>query len=127
VTKEQFKSWLAANYSRGQRLAFVADFSAVAEAAGGKPVSLDAVENWLYRNPPAQVGALSFGQALALTLERKAQPAKAAAIYTVHFALDERENKILLKTAKRAKVAPEQFLAICLRIGFEDQTGLDAE
>ncbi len=134
MTKDQFKDWLSENYGRGQRLAFVAHFNEVAKSLSAPPISegaanklAPAVNNWLTRNPPVQYDGIPFERFLTLVLERKNNPKPPAKIYSVEIALTERENKILHKTAKQAMSTPEQFLALCLRIGFENQTGLDAE
>lgn len=134
MTKDQFKLWLSTHYERGQRPLFAAHFNEVAASLGAPPISegasnklAPAVNNWLSRNPPAQYGGIPFERFLTLVLERKNDPKPPAKIYSVEIALTERENKILLKTAKQALSTPDQFLALCLRIGFEDQTGLDAE
>lgn len=50
---------------RGQRLAFVTDYNAVAADMGDSPITLDALENWLYRQPPQRK---QFEQMLDLVL-----------------------------------------------------------
>lgn len=132
MTRIEFKEWLAANYERGQRLLFAAHFNEVAKMLSAPQISegatnklAPAVNNWLSRNPPTHYGGITFERFLALVLERKNNPQPPAKIYSVGIALTEQENKILLKTAKKAMSTPEDFLALCLRIGFEDECGIE--
>lgn len=131
MTQSEFKSWLAAHYKRGQeqynRQLFLAHFGDVANACGATPISEATLNNWLGkgRQPPDYYGGITFDQFLALVLERKDNPTPPAAIYTVQIALDEAELQALIETARRAESTPEQFLAICLRIGFEDECGIE--
>lgn len=73
MTSGELKKWLEEHYGRGQRLAFVTDYNAVAADLGDDPITLDAVENWLYRNPPQ---GRRFEQTLdlVLTWRKSAQP-----------------------------------------------------
>jgi hypothetical protein len=128
MTTTELTTWLTTNYPRGEginRLAFVADVDATLAALGAEPISLSQLNNWLSRTPPETLAGRAFDQFLALVLERRDNPERAAAIYTINFAVSAQENEVLLKTAKRAKATPQAFLELCTRIGFEDQTGLD--
>lgn len=132
MTQSELKSWLTTHYKRGQRPLFVAHFNEVAKALSAPPISegaenktAPALNNWLSRNPPANYGGIAFERFLGLVLERKNNPEPPAAIYTVQIALDEAEHQALLKTARAAETTPEQFLATCLRISFEDECGIE--
>jgi len=128
MTNKELAKWLRAHYQRGSqinRIAFLADVDATLEALGAEPISLAQINHWLSRNPPADIAGRSFEEFLALTLERKDNPEAPARIYTVSLALSAEEDKILRRTAKRARSTPEVFLGLCLRIGFEDECGIE--
>lgn len=131
MTQFEFKLWLATHYKRGQkqfdRLLFLAHFGEVAESCGATPINDSTLNNWLTegRNPPDYYGGLPFEQFLELVLERKNNPTPPAAIYTVQIALSEAENQALIETAQQAESTPEDFLRLCLRIGFEDECGIE--
>lgn len=131
MTQSEFKSWLAAHYKRGQeqynRQLFLAHFGEVARACDATPISEATLNNWLGkgRNPPDYYGGIAFEQFLGLVLDRKNNPAPPAAIYTVQIALSEAENQALIETAQQAESTPADFLRLCLRLGFEDECGIE--
>jgi hypothetical protein len=122
MTQSQLLSWIESHYGKGRWLSFAVDLNAVRESKGLKPLSNQAISNWLHtagRNPPAWLDAY-----LPLIEARLANP-EAAIIYQIPLALTEKENKILIRTAKRAHTSPDDFLRICARIGFENQCGIE--
>lgn len=118
--EKDFKSWLDANYPRGRRLRFVADYNAVAESLGAKPASGSRLNHWLHdRQPPAQVAGLPFEQFLALVLERRGAPLPAAT-YLVHFSVDEATKQALEQIAAGGTTV-EDFLRCVLYAAVEDE------
>ena len=105
----------------GERLAFVADFSAVAASLSAPPISGDGVENWLYRNPPAQYGGIAFERFLALVLERRDNSAPAAKIYSVAVPVDAATMEFLEAEAAESGLPPESFLRTTLLVQLEDE------
>jgi hypothetical protein len=122
MTQTKLLDFIETSYGKGRWLSFAADLNVIRESKGLEPLTNQAVSNWLHtkdRNPPAWLD-----EYLPLIEARLANP-EAAIIYQIPLALSEEENKILIRTAKRAHSTPEEFLRICARIGFEDQCGID--
>lgn len=121
MTRSDFKLWLDANYARGRRLEFVADYNAVAESLGAKPTSGSTVNHWLHdRQPPAQVAGLPFERFLSLALERRDNPAPPAATYLIHFSVDEATKQALEQIAAGGTTV-EDFLRCVLYAAVEDE------
>ena len=128
MDKFDFPRWLRDNYGRGQRLAFVADFNAVAESLGASPISLGAngklppaLNNWLCRNPPAQYGGLPFEQFLALVLQRKDTVIQVAKIYRLAVPVDKEMMEFLEAEAAESGTKPEHFLLTTLLGQLDDE------
>lgn len=122
ITTQQLLDFIESHYGKGRWLSFAADLNAVRESKNLEPITNAAISNWLHtadRNPPAWLD-----EYLPLVEARLANP-EAAIIYRVPIALSEQEHKILLRTAKRARSTPDQFLALCARIGFESECGIE--
>ncbi len=78
-----------------------------------KPLSIKAAQAWLSRNKiPEKVVLL-----LPKIEERAAQPITLHQ-FSVPIALNDEELAALERTAAKAESTPAQFLALCLRIGF---------
>lgn len=105
MTSSELKKWLEEHYGRGQRLAFVTDYNAVAADMGDPPITLDAVENWLYRQPPARLE-----QTLDLVLAWREESKPIVKTYTVDIPVTAERQEIIKEMAGDGVYAPEVFL-----------------
>jgi len=108
MTSTDLKKWLEEHYGRGQRLAFVTDYNAVAADFGDDPITLDALENWLYRNPPQ---GRRFEQTLDLILAWRESSKPIVKTFTVNIPVTaERLQLIKEMGGDDGKYASEVFL-----------------
>lgn len=120
MTQSELRTWIETHIGPGKWLVFLALLNEIRQQKTQKPLSAGAVGKWLHdtdRNPPAWVESY-----LPLIKARHEAP-EATRVYTVSIALDRQEDAALRKVAKRAGVTPEQFLAVCLRVGLDEEIG----
>lgn len=85
-----------------------------------KPLSIKAAQAWLGRDHIPEKVVLLLPQ----IAERVAQPVTLHQ-FSVSISLSDDELAALERAAAAAESTPAQFLALCLRIGFEDQCGIE--
>jgi hypothetical protein len=107
MTKSDLKKWIEEHYGRGQRLAFVTDYNRMAAALGDDPITLDALENWLYRQPPQ---GKRFEQTLDLVLSWRENAKPIVKVYTVDIPVTAEQQQLIKEMAGDGVYAPEVFL-----------------
>jgi hypothetical protein len=112
----QFRKWLATNYGRKQpREAFLRDFNAIAQALGEESILWPTVSHWMYdRQPPENIGSITFERALEMILERRQNPDATTCAYTVVLFVNDDTGKTIERRAWMAGVAPEEWLRATL-------------
>lgn len=117
MTANELDSWLRQHFSRGKKQINRAMFAARFNEVSREQINLSTINNWLSgRAIPDWVGDV-----LPRIEARLSQPDNSR-VFMIPLALSPAEATILERTAKKAQTSPEAFLAICARIGFEDQT-----
>ena len=120
MNKEKFEEWLETHFP-GHRfmsprlMAFLGIYGQMAS-----PISIKAAQAWLVRNHIPEKVVLLLPQIAA----RVAQPITLHQ-FSVSIALSDDELAALERTSAKAESTPAQFLGLCLRIGFEDQCGIE--
>jgi hypothetical protein len=107
MTSTGLKEWLEEHYGRGQRLAFVTDYNRVTADLGDDPITLDGLENWLYRQPPQ---GRHFEQILDLVLVWRESSKPIVTTYTVHIPVTAERQQLIKEMAGDGEYAPEVFL-----------------
>ncbi len=120
MNRQQFETWLethfpAYKYTSPRLMAFLEIYGQLA-----KPLSIKAAQAWLSRDKIPEKVVLLLPQ----IAERAAQPVTLHQ-FSVSIALNDEELTALKSTAAKAESTPAQFLALCLRIGFADQCGIE--
>jgi len=118
MTAKEFRQWLAEHYGRGQRLAFVTDYNAMAEGLGDVPITMDALENWLYRQPPQ---GRRFEQTLDLVLTWRQSAKPTINVYTINYPVTAEQQQMLKEVAGDGENAIPLFLRSCLEWAVQDE------
>jgi hypothetical protein len=118
MNQSDLKQWITEHIGEGRWLVFAAHLNAVREQKNTPPLSIGAIEKWLYdatRQPPAWVESY-----LPLIKVRLASPDDSV-VLTVPFALSQREHRLVERAAKRVQITVEEFIALHARIGLESE------
>ena len=120
MNKEKFEEWLETHFP-GHRfmsprlMAFLGIYGQMAS-----PISIKAAQAWLVRNHIPEKVVLLLPQIAA----RVAQPITLHQTFVI-WGIHHGTFLALERTAAQAQSTPAQLLALCLRIGFEDQCGIE--
>jgi len=118
MTSSELRKWLEVYYGRGQRLAFVADYNAAASAIGDEPITLDGLENWLYRHPPQ---GRRFEQMLDMVLTWREHSKPVAKVYTITLPVSAERQQLIKEIAGDGEHAPEGFLRFLLNSALDNE------